>query len=161
MKDKYYLRDLIFDDLEAVTRWNYNPQVAQYLPPRPALDMQNQIQWIKQRLIDSSKVSKIIMNGNSMVGMVTGFNFDHENHWCEVGISIGEPVYWGSGISRFAINDLNRCLIEKWNVKYTFCRVFPENQRALSFFKKLGYCETSSKIFNVPAEGFVFLIKEL
>jgi RimJ/RimL family protein N-acetyltransferase len=138
--EEILLRPIEMGDLEILTKWNFDPEINSFLPARPILNWDKQNVWLKKQLNDKSKNKYIIINksSNQLVGLISAFNIDNKNLTLEYGITLGEKDYWGKKIAKKA----SHLFLKHYfglGFKIIYCRVFTDNERAIMFFKNLGF----------------------
>jgi len=76
-----------------------------------------------------------------LIGSCGLFNFDSTAHTCELGIGIGDKVYWGKGYGREAINLLVEYAFHYRNFHKVWLRVLGNNARAIKAYQAVGFTE--------------------
>jgi RimJ/RimL family protein N-acetyltransferase len=94
----------------------------------------------------------IVAEGN-FIGSCGLFNFDNLGHSCEMGIGIGNKLYWGKGYGREAITMLTDYAFRYRNMHKVFLRVHGVNERAQRAYKAVGYIEEGRLRAHVYSNG--------
>jgi RimJ/RimL family protein N-acetyltransferase len=137
------LRALEETDLVLVRSWNFDPEVARYFTSRWPVSMVEQRRWFdresngtgKKRLIIEDKATR------QAIGLVGVMGIDHLNRNCEIGITVGDRAYWGQAHATEAIQLTLQFLFVQLNMHLVYLRVLQDNERAIAFFKKVGFTQ--------------------
>jgi RimJ/RimL family protein N-acetyltransferase len=91
------------------------------------------------------------------IGNVMYYNIDNMRKEAEIGISIGEQVYWSNGYGSDALRSLVRVLLTIGDIRRLYLHTLEWNRRAQRAFEKAGFvhCGTSWR------DGNTFAVMEL
>ncbi len=134
--------------LSYVSKWNYDPEINVYFSTRPPYSEARQIQWLEQTLKDSSKKKFIILHqiSHTPIGLIGLMKIDPINQNAELGITIGEKSYWGTGAAQMATQTLLQYAFLMLHLNEVYAQVFKKNKRSIAFFSRLGFSEKGEKL---------------
>lgn len=134
------LRAMELSDLPAITTWNFDEEINEFMPARFPNNLEQQRKWFDNQFKDDKKKLIIVEKiSNLPVGLLGVMNIDHINKNCEIGITIGEKKYWGKGYSKEAMGLIISFLFQQMNMHIIYLQVFETNLRGVNFFKKCGF----------------------
>jgi len=135
------LRPVNFEDLETLTVWNFDPEIAKYFSQRPEKNHNLQVKWMQNLLQSETKRKFIVIDNQSSlaIGVVGFMHIDTENKNAEIGITIGNKKYWGKPHGKEALNSCLHFGFLELNLHIIYSRVFENNLRAIRFFEKAGF----------------------
>lgn len=138
--DTIALRPIQPQDLEILTKWNYDEEISKYLPEKAPLNWDNQKKWLDLQITSATKEKYIIhlISDKADIGLISAFNINWEAGQLEYGITLGETRYRGMGYA----SEATKLFIEHYfakNINLIFLRVFADNERAIKLFKRLGF----------------------
>lgn len=145
------------DDLKRL--WTFNNDIAVELagggdPPMP--------QSLERLLAEfDSQASRGGRNGagfaieadDQCIGQCALFNFDSVARTAELGITIGDPAYWGKGYGREAIQLLLTYGFRHHNLNKVHLRVHARNERAVRAYAACGFVEEGRMRQQVWSDG--------
>jgi RimJ/RimL family protein N-acetyltransferase len=94
-----------------------------------------------------------IVAESNFIGSCGLFNFDNLGQTCELGIGIGNKLYWGKGYGREAISLLVDYAFRYRNMHKVFLRVHGVNERAQRAYKAVGFVEEGRLRAHVYSNG--------
>lgn len=94
-----------------------------------------------------------IQADGNFVGTCGVFNFDGLAQTCELGIGIGNKLYWGKGYGREAIALLVDYAFRYRNIRKVWLRVHGVNERAQRAYKAVGFVEEGRLRAHVFSNG--------
>jgi RimJ/RimL family protein N-acetyltransferase len=135
------LRPVNFEDLEMLTKWNFDPDISKYFSQRPENDYNQQVKWLQNLLQSETKRKFIIIDNETSIpiGIIGYMHIDSNNRNAEIGITVGNKNYWGKPHSKEALNACLQFGFEELNLHIIYSRVFENNLRAIRFFEKAGF----------------------
>lgn len=135
------LRPVNFEDLEMLTKWNFDPDISKYFSQRPENDYNQQVKWLQNLLQSETKRKFIIIDNETSIpiGIIGYMHIDSNNRNAEIGITVGNKNYWGKAHSKEALNACLQFGFEELNLHIIYSRVFENNLRAIRFFEKAGF----------------------
>jgi RimJ/RimL family protein N-acetyltransferase len=89
-----------------------------------------------------------------LIGQCGLRNFDQAAHTCELGITIGDPNYWGRGYGRDAVKLLLDYAFRLRNIRKVWLRVDGSNERAYRAYRACGFVEEArqrDQVWNAGA----------
>lgn len=142
--DRVRLRAIEREDLPRFVEWLNDPDVIQGLSIYLPLSFADEQNWFENVLksppaerplaIDLRAGSDWVPVGNC------GFHvIDWKNRSGELGISIGEKLYWNQGYGTEVMKLLLRHGFETLNLNRIYLRVFVNNLRAIRSYEKSGF----------------------
>ena len=135
------LRGLSNEHSDYLLKWNFSADISQFFPPRFPNSHVEQEEWFKRQSLAKDKKMLIIesVTHNAPVGVLSFMHIDHVNKNCEVGITIGEPDYWGTGIAKSAITLGLNFMFNNQAMHIIYARVLDTNLRAIAFLQRMGF----------------------
>ncbi|PKO18995.1 MAG: N-acetyltransferase [Chloroflexi bacterium HGW-Chloroflexi-10] len=155
--EKTTLRALRRDDLETLCR--FNNDVAVELagggdPPMPQSLERLQAEFDQEIAKGGRDGSSFAIEaGGKMIGHCGLFNFNEVAHTCELGITIGEPDYWGKGYGSDAVRVLLDYAFYMRNIRKVILTVHGNNPRAIRSYEKCGFHEEGRLVQQVWSNG--------
>ena len=89
----------------------------------------------------------------NFIGMVVLFNADPVAHTAEMGITIGNKLYWGKGYGREAISLIVDYGFRYQNYRKIWLRVHARNERAIKAYLAAGFVEEGRLREHVYSNG--------
>jgi RimJ/RimL family protein N-acetyltransferase len=143
--EKVKLRALERDDLPRL--YEFNNDIAVELagggdPPMPQSLARLQAQY-EQKVSGGGREGSdfAIEADGKFIGICALHNFDETAHCCELGITIGDPDYWGKGYGREALRLLLEHGFRYRNLYRVWLRVNGRNQRAQRAYAAVGFVQ--------------------
>ncbi|MBC8097899.1 MAG: GNAT family N-acetyltransferase [Armatimonadetes bacterium] len=87
------------------------------------------------------------------IGQCALFNFDATGHTCELGITIGDPAYWGQGYGKAAVTLLLNYAFQLRNFRKVWLRVHGNNTRAQRAYAACGFTEEGRLRAHIYSAG--------
>jgi RimJ/RimL family protein N-acetyltransferase len=149
------LRALQESDLEVLTKWNFDPVVTEFFSPRLPNSPAEQKQWLAAQMNGANKKKLMVLDAATQnpIGMLGIMAIDHVNKNAEIGLTIGEPSYWGKPHGKEALHLGLRFLFEEFNFHMVYLTIFERNVRGIRFFEKLGFRHDGLKRDCIFAHG--------
>lgn len=153
--ERVILKALERKDLPKMCQWRNDPEgrrfVFSYLPISQAEEEVWFEDYLKQ---GKSKVFIIELKEKGVpIGYLLVSNIDHKNQNAEVGIHIDEKGYQGQGLGTDALKTLLRFLFGEMNLHRVYLYVHDYNERAIDFYKKIGFAQEGVLRDAVFTEG--------
>ena len=132
------------NDLPRFVRWFNDPEVLRGVSMFLPMAMWEEEQWFKalsERPQAERPMAIEILSGDEWVhiGNLGLFDIDGRTRSAEVGISIGEKVYWDQGYGTLAMQLLLKHGFNTLNLNRIALRVFANNPRAIRCYEKVGF----------------------
>ena len=141
---KCYLSPCQMEDAEKWVEWFNNPEVSLLLGDeayRP-YSLEKAREDLAGIIRDQSHIFTIVtLDGDQPIGRGLLFAIDHIDRRAMLGIAIGEKEYWGQGYGTEATRLLVDYGFNLLNLNNIMLGVFAFNQRAIAFYKKVGFKE--------------------
>ncbi len=74
----------------------------------------------------------------------------------ELGVAIGNKVYWGKGYGADVVNQLTEICFNNLGVKRVYLKVLPSNARAIKCYEKCGFMRSG----YLALDGYSFILME-
>jgi len=143
--EKVRLRPPDQDDLPMFVTWLSNPEMRQYVTVRyisPPLEER----WFEALLSGTEGVAPArlhfvveTLEDQVPIGMTGLEAINWRDRETELGITIGNPNFWGKGYGRAAIRTLLEVGFHWYNLHRIFLRVVADNARAVACYEKCGF----------------------
>lgn len=85
------------------------------------------------------RVFCLLTDTGKLIGRLGYFNIDYRRGEAELGIVIGEKMYWGRGYGTDATKALLIHIFEETDLKRVYLYTYAENKRARRCFEKCGF----------------------
>ncbi len=137
------LRPLTEDDVDALYRIFFHPEVMRYWSTPPLAD-RNAAAEMLQDIHDSFQQQRMLKWGialqadDGVIGTVTLFNFNFDNGRAEVGYSL-DRAHWGNGYVNEALKALIEYAFETLDLRRIEADVDPRNQPSIRTLERLGF----------------------
>lgn len=132
-------------DVSLFVQWLSNPELRNYVMMRYISEGLEE-RWFEGLLTRSSGVAPTqlyfvieTLNDKNAIGVVSLENINWRDREAEVGILIGESVYWGQGYGTDAMIAILKVGFDWYNLHRIFLRVIDGNVRALRSYEKCGF----------------------
>jgi len=147
--DRVRFRAIEKEDLPFYVTWLNDPEVKQGLAMVLPLSLADEEEWfgnLQKRdphekplaleiQPDPGKENWVFVGGGGLIGI------DWVNRHAEIGIHIGEKVYWSQGYGTRAMELLLKHGFDNLNLHRLWLRVFASNHRALRAYEKAGFTQ--------------------
>jgi len=90
---------------------------------------------------------------NHFIGICALFNHDRVAHTCELGITIGNKLFWGKGYGREAVSLMVDYAFRYQNFRKVWLRVHGNNERAQRAYQAVGFAEEGRLKQHVFSNG--------
>lgn len=94
-----------------------------------------------------------IVADDNFIGICALFNQDNLAHTIELGITIGNKLYWGKGYGREALRLLVDYGFRYQNHRKIYLEVHGNNERAIKAYKAVGFVEEGRLLQHVYSNG--------
>lgn len=131
-------------DLPLFVAWLNDPEVRQGLALFLPISQAEEESWFEKRLALPAEEQPLTIEARQGDGWRTignsGFhNLDWRNRSAEVGILIGEKIFWNQGFGSEAVRLLVTHAFNTLNLHRVYLRVFEDNTRAIRAYEKAGF----------------------
>lgn len=126
---------------EYIVKWRNDPSLTALLFSSNKITLEDHRRWFeKYKDTDDRKEYIInIIEGNMPIGTIGLSSIDKVNMKAEYGIIIGEKQYMGKGYAKEASQLILKFAFNELQLNKVFLRVFEDNIRAISMYKRLGF----------------------
>lgn len=137
------LLPITFEDTERIIAWRNTSNVRSQFVYQKPFTAEGHEKWMKTRVETGEVVQFIIRikENHELIGSVYLRDIDKENKSAELGIFIGEPTALEKGYGTEATRQIVQYGFCELGLHRVFLRVFADNQRAISCYKKAGLIE--------------------
>lgn len=139
--EEVIIRALEKEDLPRLLKWRNDPRARRFLFSYLPISMSEEEEWFAQYLKqEKNKVFIIrLKDEDQSIGYMLLANIDHKNQNAEIGIHIDEEEYQGKGYGTDAMKTMLRFLFSEMNLHRVYLYVHEYNDRAIRFYKKMGF----------------------
>lgn len=135
-----FIASYVNDDnlIKQHAKWRKNAEI--YFPAQFNVTFNGTKRWAKDRVIlEKDRLLFLIRNSdNKVIGHAGLYRFDFKNKNCEIdNVLRGENAI--PGMMTFAISTLSNWTIKEFKLKKLKLRVFADNKRAISLYKRCGF----------------------
>lgn len=137
------LRPITLADTDLIVNWRNQPDIKRHFVFQADFTREMHEAWVKQKVFSGEVVQYIIETkaDGQPVGSVYLRDIDSRNHSAELGIWLGQAECTGRGLGTEAAALLTRFAFRELELHRVFLRVFTENTRAISCYKRAGFRE--------------------
>jgi RimJ/RimL family protein N-acetyltransferase len=143
--EKIRLRPPEQEDLDRFVEWLSNPELRNYLTIR-YISQALEKEWFEQLVTDTAggtpkRLHFVIETRKNLqpIGVISLENINWRDREAEVGITVGEPDFWGQGYGSDAMQAILRVGFHWFNLHRIFLRVLTDNTRAVRSYEKCGF----------------------
>jgi perosamine synthetase len=147
-------------DLDLLVKWRNDAQ--SYFPTQSKITREGTKNWLINNLdsVEDRLLFWIINENNTKVGHIGLFRFDFQKSHCELD-NIIRGNFESKGIMESSLKSLISLVKNDLLIKNIFLRVFSDNHKAISLYKKLGFEEIQNrplkKIINGESTRYIEL----
>ncbi|MFP7478875.1 GNAT family N-acetyltransferase [Terribacillus saccharophilus] len=140
------LRELTLADAEDRYRWCLDKEVIKHLnmPSKyPPFSKKETEEWIMACMNRTNGYHQkaILTEQGKHIGWVDLKNIDNLNKHAELGIAIGDKVFWGKGYGLAAMREMLCWGFDLLDLNKIWLRVEIDNLKAITSYKRIGYVE--------------------
>lgn len=143
--ERVTLREKRLGDAPNDYRWRSTPTLSRFDAARPlSMNYQQYLALYREELLYPSPYRRsfgIEDTAGRHIGNIMHYNIDALRQEAELGITIGEPAYWGQGLGAEAIQLLVSYLLEQQGFQRLYLKTLDWNERAKHCFEKVGFAE--------------------
>ncbi len=156
--ERIRLRHVEREDLTRFVGWLNDPEVRQGLALYLPLSHEEEQRWFEGTLARPAEEQPLAIEIQEedawrLVGNCGFFNIDWRNRNAELGIFIGDKSCWNQGYGTEAMRLLLQFGFTTLNLHRISLRVYEDNQRAISAYKKAGFVDEGRHRQAVFQEG--------
>jgi diamine N-acetyltransferase len=138
------LRAIEKADLPRFVNWLNDPEVIRYLNMVMPLSLAYEENWFDQMLQKPAEEHPLVIDILSQdewlpVGVIDLHSFNWRVRSAELGIFIGEKMYWNQGFGQEAVRLIIKHGFHSLNLNRIFLRVFEPNLRAIHAYEHVGF----------------------
>lgn len=133
------LRPIEKEHLPNYVRWFGDPEVLAYIGGYLPLNLAGEESWYQRQNENPNVVNFAVELEGQHIGGTGFFDIDHRNQGAEIGIVIGEKEFWNQGLGQDVMNTMIAYGFDFLNFHRIYLRVFPENERAVRAYEKVGF----------------------
>jgi diamine N-acetyltransferase len=141
--EKNRLRPIERDDLPRFVEWFGDPEVKRHLGIWLPFSLAQEERWFERSLEQIERQEAVLLAIETTEGMHIGnvglHQIDWKNRHAELGIAIGEKVYWNQGYGSDAVHTLLKLAFREMNLHRVQLRVDADNGRAIRCYEKAGF----------------------
>jgi RimJ/RimL family protein N-acetyltransferase len=139
------LREKRLGDAYNDYRWRSQPELARYDAARPfTASFQEFAALYREELLFPSPYRRSLAIEDEQgrhIGNLMYYNIDTTRREAELGITIGEPEYWGKGYGTEAVRLAVEYLLRRLGFRRLYLKTLVWNERARRCFEKAGFVE--------------------
>jgi RimJ/RimL family protein N-acetyltransferase len=141
------------DDLPTYVKWIGDPEVASYLSFYRPVALEEEERWFQGIVSEQDSNHFAIETVNEQLIGVCGLHSQHNRfRSSELGIFIGDKVFWGKGYGSEAVHLLLHFGFGSLNLHRIYLHVLANNPRAIRCYEKCGFqhegCERHAAFKN-------------
>lgn len=137
------IRPLTVEDAMTSYKWRNDPEIWKFTGNKPdhLISYEDEFQWIKEILCRNNEKRFAIVADGHYVGNIQLTEMHGEE--AKYHIFIGEKKFWGKGVGSEATKLIISYAFEQLKLKVIKLRVRIEHERAITFYRKIGFYELS------------------
>lgn len=143
--ERVILREKRLGDAPNDFRWRSTPALSRFDAARPlTMSYQQYLALFREELLYPSPYRRsfgIEDTAGRHVGNIMYYNIDALRQEAELGITIGEPAYWGQAFGSEAVRLLTSYLLERQGFRRLYLKTLDWNERARRCFQNVGFAE--------------------
>lgn len=133
------LRPIEKEHLPNYVRWFADADVLQYFGSYLPMNLADEESWYEAQRQNPAVVNFAIEVAGQHIGGTGFFSVDNRHQRAEVGLFIGEKSFWNQGLGQDVLNTMVAYGFDYLNLHRIYLRVFPENERAVAAYEKVGF----------------------
>lgn len=133
------LRPIEKDHLPNYVRWLADTEVLMYFGSYLPMNQSAEENWYENMNQNPAMVSFAVESAGRHIGGAGLFDINPRNQRAEVGLFIGEKSFWNQGLGQDILRTLVAYGFDYLNLHRIYLRVFPENERAVRAYEKVGF----------------------
>ena len=133
------LRAIEREDLPRYVEWLNDPEVMRYFSPLEPMSLADEERWFEGQLQQSDTRNFAIYYEGEHVGGAGYSHIDWRERSAEIGLFIGHKNLWDKGLGTDIMSALVRFGFEQMNLHRIYLRVYEENPRAITCYRKVGF----------------------
>ncbi len=140
--ERIYFAGITPEDMEIYARWFSNVELQKFTTyDRVFPQTVDQAEQFRQKGIEQGRYAFTIrlLTDDTPIGNINLKDIDWRCRSCSVGISIGEPDYWGSGYGTEAMQIVLHYAFLELNLHRVELEVLASNERAMRSYEKVGF----------------------
>ena len=142
--DRIRLRAAEHDDLPRFVAWLNDPEVRQFLLIQWPMSLAQEERWFESMQKEPVSEQVLVIEVDTGEGwMPLGNTSFHKIDWvsrsAEIGIFIGEKLYWNQGIGRESVRLMVHYGFNTLNLNRVYLRVFEHNVRGIRSYEHAGF----------------------
>lgn len=152
------LRPMTMADRPDLMRWGSGPEFRwQQWGMRPGVFAESDARsWIEHMSVEGKAGCWVVEHAGRPIGFANFRDLHPKGKSCEIGIGIGEPALWGSGLGREALALEVAYLQRELGLHRIGLSVVSHNDRAIWMYKSLGFVVEGTERDGIARED-VFL----
>lgn len=142
--DRVRIRHVEREDLPKFVEWLNDQEIYQGLSMYTPLSMAAEENWFETMLKNPKDEQPLCIeakvdDGWQLIGNSGYFDLDWRNRSVELGIFIGDKIFWNQGYGTEVMRLLLRHGFATLNLHRIYLRVFEDNPRAIRSYEKAGF----------------------
>jgi RimJ/RimL family protein N-acetyltransferase len=126
------------DRLACIAHWRNDPAVNKYL--RPGLRTLEEVQeWYAQYFSRADNQLFAVYCDQALIGYCTLEHIDTTNRNCEIGLVIGHPDYWNTGLGTLVVRRLTTMAFITYHLHRVYAVIQEGNIASMRCFEKVGF----------------------
>ena len=147
---KCYLSPINVNDAEKFTEWLNDMEVMKNFSLYPNIISLESEKEILEKISKEHNYSIINLETNELIGNCGFLNIDYLNQSAEIGIFIGNKIFWNKGYGTEAFSLLIDYGFKALNFHNIMLRVYENNKGAIKCYEKVGF-----KIMGIRRDGLL------
>lgn len=133
------LRPIEKEHLPNYVRWLADTEVLMYFGSYLPINLAGEESWYESQNQNPVVVNFAVELAGQHIGGAGFFDINQRNQRAEVGLFIGEKAFWNQGLGQDVLSTLVAYGFAYLNLHRIYLRVFPENERGVRAYEKVGF----------------------
>ncbi len=127
------------EHLPNYVRWFADAEVLAYFGSYLPMNLADEESWYEAQNQNPNVVNFAIEVASQHIGGTGFFDLNNRHQRAEVGLFIGEKSFWNQGLGQDVLKTMVAYGFDYLNLHRIYLRVFPENERAVRAYEKVGF----------------------
>ena len=149
--ERCILKEINADDANQIVEWRSNPEVYKYFKKPMRISVESHLKWFNEHyLYDKNRIDFVVWlkNSSTRIGVFGITRIDDKS--AEVSYLLDDN-FQGKGYASEVLNRLESYFSKEWNVNTFIAEIHKDNNKSISFVKKMGYLQ-----INVVGDFVIF-----
>lgn len=153
------IRKLEKKDIDAMLEWMHDQKINQFFRfPAAEMTKESVEIFIKNSYTDENRHYALVDDSDEYLGTVSLKNINYEDMNAEYAISMRKCT-WGTGAAALATKYILQIAFDELNLQKVYLNVLSNNERAVAFYKKIGFSYVGESKKHIKIKGRFYDLK--